>query len=264
MSTVHIGKGSLDELVFANRNKLYGAYALRKSYPSHMVRSLAIAMSGFLLLFSPLLFSAKKVNINTQPLVVEVAHSLLENSIEIEIPVIEKASIGSASSSNISSSFRITRDPEPTSLPIEPVVSSGTGTTGIGNISTSLGTGLGSEIGSGMTVVIPEPDPNIVPEFVEKMPEFKGGDKKFSDYLSQNIIYPALARDMGKEGKVVVTFVVDAIGKIQNVAIVKSLGWGCDEEALRVINQMPLWIAGVQNGKNVSVRVTLPIAFKLE
>jgi protein TonB len=69
---------------------------------------------------------------------------------------------------------------------------------------------------------------------------------------------------MGKEGKVVVTFVVDAIGKIQNVAIVKSLGWGCDEEALRVISQMPLWIAGVQNGKNVSVRVTLPIAFKLE
>jgi protein TonB len=180
MSTVHIGKGSLDELVFANRNKLYGAYALRKSYPSHMVRSLAIAMSGFLLLFSPLLFSAKKVNINTQPLVVEVAHSLLENSIEIEIPVIEKASIGSASSSNISSSFRITRDPEPTSLPIEPVVSSGTGTAGIGNNSTSLGTGLGSEIGSGMTVVIPEPDPNIVPEFVEKMPEFKGGDILFT------------------------------------------------------------------------------------
>lgn len=264
MSIVHIGKGSLDELVFANRNKLYGAYALRKSYPSHLLRSMAIAMGGILLLFSPLLFSAKKVNINTQPLVDQVAHSLLENSIEIEIPVIEKASIGSASSSNNSASFRITRDSEPTSLPMEPVVSSGVGTAGIGNISTSLGTGSGNEIGAGMTVAITEPSPNVVPEFVEKMPEFNGGAKKLSDYLSQNIMYPTLARDMGKEGKVVVTFIVDATGKVRNAEIVKSLGMGCDEEALRVVNQMPEWIAGVQNGKKVSVRITLPIAFKLE
>ncbi len=264
MSTVHIGKGSLDELVFANRNKLYGAYALRKSYPSHLVRSMAIAMGGFLLLFSPLLFPTKKVSINTQPLVDQVAYSLLQNSIEIEIPVIEKTSSGGASSSNNSTTFRITRDPEPTTLPIEPVVSSGTGTSGLGNLSTSLGTGLGSEIGTGMTVVIPEPGPNVIPEFVEKMPEFNGGAKKLSDYLSQNIMYPTLARDMGKEGKVVVTFIVDATGKVRNAEIVKSLGLGCDEEALRVISQMPVWIAGVQNGKTVSVRVTLPIAFKLE
>jgi protein TonB len=84
------------------------------------------------------------------------------------------------------------------------------------------------------------------------------------DYLGKNINYPPLARESGIEGKVILTFVVGTDGKITQIEQVgKKLGWGCDEEATRVVKSMPGWKPGKQNGKEVTVKYTLPISFRL-
>ena len=96
------------------------------------------------------------------------------------------------------------------------------------------------------------------------MPEFAGGTEEMYKYLGKNIMYPPNARENSVEGKVVLTFVVGADGKISQIEQVgKKLGWGCDEEAIRVVKSMPAWTPGKQNGKAVTVKFTLPIRFQL-
>jgi len=98
---------------------------------------------------------------------------------------------------------------------------------------------------------------------VEDMPEFPGGDAKMFEYISKNLEYPPLAKENSIQGRVVVQFVVDENGKITNAKILKGIGWGCDEEALKVINSMPRWKPGKQRNKAVPVRYNLPIRFVL-
>ncbi len=99
---------------------------------------------------------------------------------------------------------------------------------------------------------------------VEEMPAFPGGDTALANYLYRNIEYPAEAVENGTEGKVYVSFMVAKDGKIKNVRILRGIGHGCDEEALRVIRAMPDWKPGKQRGKPVRVQVNLPIVFEME
>ena len=86
---------------------------------------------------------------------------------------------------------------------------------------------------------------------VEEMPEFPGGMAKLAEYLAKNIKYPQLARESGIQGRVFINFVVENDGSVTNVKVMRSLGGGCDEEAVRVVKAMPNWIPGVQDGKPV-------------
>ena len=99
--------------------------------------------------------------------------------------------------------------------------------------------------------------------FVEQQPEFPGGAGAMNEFLQSNIQYPEIARRAGIEGKVFVQFVVDPKGDISQVAVVRGIGGGCDEEAKRVVNAMPRWRPGRQNGQPVSVRYTVQVTFKL-
>lgn len=99
---------------------------------------------------------------------------------------------------------------------------------------------------------------------VEQNPEPQGGMAALGDYLSKNLRYPAAAERANVQGKVFVTFIVAADGGISDVQILKGIGFGCDEEALRVIKQMSNWKPGRQSGKPVSVKFNLPIAFTLD
>jgi len=110
----------------------------------------------------------------------------------------------------------------------------------------------------------PNPDKNGVYTQSDVMPKFKGGNDAFFKYLSENLKYPVAAKDAKIQGAVYARFVVNAEGKIGDVEILRPIGGGCDEEAKRVVESMPDWIPGSQNGKNVSVRYTLPIKFKLD
>lgn len=98
---------------------------------------------------------------------------------------------------------------------------------------------------------------------VEKMPEFPGGDYGLISFLAKKIKYPAMAREDGIEGMVIVEFLIDKSGKILDPKVVRGIGGACDEEALRVVKLMPDWIPGYQNGEAVTVRYTLPIRFRL-
>ena len=98
---------------------------------------------------------------------------------------------------------------------------------------------------------------------VEAMPTFPGGDAARIKYLNANIKYPTIARESGIQGRVFVTFVVETNGQVTDVKILRGIGGGCDEEAVRVIKNMPKWVPGKQRGKSVRVQFNMPILFKL-
>jgi TonB family protein len=101
---------------------------------------------------------------------------------------------------------------------------------------------------------------------VEKMPSFKGGEAAMMKFIRKNINYPELERNAGISGTCYITFVVEKDGKITNARILRGVpnGPGCDKEALRVVNKMPKWKPGMQNGKPVRVQFNLPIKYTLK
>lgn len=103
-----------------------------------------------------------------------------------------------------------------------------------------------------------EPEIFIV---VQQMPAFRGN---LNQYLAQEMRYPDIAKENGIEGTVVIRFIVNEKGEISNPIIVKDIGGGCGEEALRVVRTMPAWLPGANRGIPVKVQMNLPVKFKLE
>ena len=99
---------------------------------------------------------------------------------------------------------------------------------------------------------------------VESMPTDPGGDAARMKFLQKNIKYPQMARESGIQGTVYVTFVVEPDGSVSDVRVLRGIGGGCDEEAVRVIKAMPKWIPGKQRGKPVRVQFNMPIKFTLQ
>ena len=99
---------------------------------------------------------------------------------------------------------------------------------------------------------------------VESMPAFPGGMGALMTYLAKNIKYPALAKESGIQGKVFINFVVEPDGSISHVKVLRGIGGGCDEEAVRVVKSMPKWKPGLQRGKPVRVSFNLPVKFTLQ
>jgi TonB family protein len=98
---------------------------------------------------------------------------------------------------------------------------------------------------------------------VEQMPQYPGGDKELMKFIRVNLKYPSVAARIGIEGKVTLRFVINRGGNITNVTVVRSLDPSCDKDAIRIVEMMPKWIPGRQNGRNASVYYTLPIVYKL-
>ncbi len=98
---------------------------------------------------------------------------------------------------------------------------------------------------------------------VEEQPSFPGGDAARMKYFAENIHYPVEAREAGIQGTVYVGFVVEPDGSVSNVKVLRGIGGGCDEEALRVVSQMPKWNPGKQRNQPVRVQFTLPVRFTL-
>ncbi len=99
---------------------------------------------------------------------------------------------------------------------------------------------------------------------VEQTAAPRDGMAAFYKYVSENIHYPGQARRMGIEGRVFVQFVVGKDGSLSQMEVIKGIGVGCDEEALRIITNSPPWQPGKQRGKPVRQRMVLPIFFRLE
>ncbi len=106
--------------------------------------------------------------------------------------------------------------------------------------------------------------PQDIFTIVEEQPSFPGGDEARIRFLSENIKYPESAKEISIQGRVYVTFVVETDGSISNITILRGIGGGCDEEAVRVVSMMPRWEPGRQRGKAVRVQFNLPIKFTLQ
>lgn len=100
-------------------------------------------------------------------------------------------------------------------------------------------------------------------EIVEEMPQFPGGLSALMKWLDKNIRYPAGVRRKHIEGEVLVTFIIDTEGNVREPQITKSIDRTLDDEILRTIRKMPLWIPGKVNGKLSNVRITIPVVFQL-
>ena len=124
---------------------------------------------------------------------------------------------------------------------------------------------------SEIAVAAPPPPPAPKPEVatkvfdvVEEMPSFPGGSAALMSYLSSNTKYPVVAQENGVQGRVIVSFVVERDGSISDVKVARSVDPSLDREAQRVVKSMPKWKPGKQNGSAVRVKYTVPVVFRLQ
>ncbi len=106
-------------------------------------------------------------------------------------------------------------------------------------------------------------DPDEIKDFVDKQASFVGGMEAWYKYLQKNLTYPNQARRMGIEGTVIVRFIVNTDGSIQDVEVLRGIAGGCDEIAKKVIEESPNWNPGINKDRPVRSRMTMPIRFKL-
>lgn len=122
-----------------------------------------------------------------------------------------------------------------------------------------------------IAVAAPPPPPAPKPEVatkvfdvVEEMPSFPGGQGALMSYLASTIKYPVVAQENGVQGRVIVSFVVERDGSISDVRVARSVDPSLDREAQRVVKSMPRWKPGKQNGSAVRVKYTVPVVFRLQ
>ena len=130
---------------------------------------------------------------------------------------------------------------------------------------------LAEAVRSDIAVAAPPPPPAPKPEVsnkvfdvVEEMPHFPGGAAALQAFLSSNTKYPVVAQENGVQGRVTVSFVVERDGSITDVRVVRSVDPSLDREASRVVRSMPRWSPGKQNGSAVRVKYTVPVVFRLQ
>lgn len=264
---------TFNEVIFKGRNQAYGAYVLRKTYSRNVILAAILATSAFSgALFGPVVsdmifgeqvkYEKPVYDIGTPidippPPVIEpqktTAAPVAQKSEKVKTTAFKKQTI-------VADDTPIAETPIPDQSDLSKV-----------NIGAASIDGAFPDV-PGTT--LPEPSPTstdsgaaetITAPFinVEIMPEYRGGTNEMFRFLGKNLIYPAAAQRAGVEGMVIVTFVVSATGQIEDATVLKGLGYGTEEEALRVIKKMPDWTPGRQNGKNVPVRYTMPIRFHL-
>jgi protein TonB len=122
--------------------------------------------------------------------------------------------------------------------------------------------GSGTPEATGTLGNAPPEEPKPV-TFAEVMPEYPGGEAALLAYVQKQIVYPSKARENGIQGVVYISFIVDKEGKVTAAQSHSKVGYGCEEEALRVIRSLPRWKPGKQNGNAVKVQLYMPVRFSL-
>ena len=276
MDTNKILQADVLDILFDNRNKAYGAYELRKNYHKRLKKSMMIVTTLLLITVSaPIVASMfdKPIVIdlpNDEPRIIKNVEVIIPKEPEPKVPEAKplKPTDPVNTIANTTPIIEVANEVNDADLPptkeaLKDAVS------GIENKE-----GEGTEVldlpnndGEGTAVIPQEPAPNDNEIFddvdVSQMPEFPGGEEELMRYLAQNIQYPKQALDGNTEGRVLIGFVVNKEGEIDDVKVLRSIGDGCDEEAVRVIHKMPKWKPGKNNGKLVNVFYNLPVTFQL-
>ncbi|MBK6545075.1 MAG: energy transducer TonB [Saprospiraceae bacterium] len=270
MKTSFYSSMDLTDLVFENRNKAYGAYLLRKTNSQNMLKAMIVAMSLFVIgIYSPNIIDKLKdpiavVNISDD----SKWHDILVDPKIEKARIIKKAILTKLPKSNNANLFHVVKDDSLLTKEdpiLKPEMNSTIGIpTGSDNVENPDGTISGNNTGSGPDFIESNGASAEAIRFAEVMPMFGSNEKDLYIYLSKNIRYPQIARDNHIEGKVILEFIIDKYGMPHSINILKGIGGGCDEEIIRVIQNMPRWKHGKHNGVPVSVKLVLPVQFKLK
>lgn len=247
-----------DDVIFENRNKLYGAYLLRRTYANHLLSGVGITVfvvGLILFIHAGSKESAVIENTPAKPLDGAVIRVLPPPPIEPR-PVVPTINPPSARTRG---PVLVTQQEVTQEDPYEPVV----------EFASDDGVGTGEVVpleGNG-TVEMPAPEPVNEPrivDFAEMMPQYEGGMEAMMKFIQKKIRYPRVPRELGIEGTVFVSFVVAGDGSVTDVRIIRSVHPDYDKEAMRVISMLPRWRGGSHNGRPVSVRMVMPIKFNLQ
>ena len=258
----------LNAVIFENRNKNYGAYAIRESYNDSIKKSL-IGLSSIICLVFGSAYAYNKMNAESidekiiafdDPMIKPIERMIeIDNSPlpEPKQPIEAAAPLGTATSTNIADD----------AIESNTMVLNDNPNTGLGDPN-SLGTSITSTISSTNTVAVIAVSNSVaeipVVMIAEEMPVFNTDPNGILRYVSNNISYPDMAKSIGVEGTVYVSFVVSELGKVEGVKVMRGIGYGCDEEVVKVVTKMPIWLkAGKNGGRAVKVRYNIPVRFKL-
>ncbi|MBO9703209.1 MAG: TonB family protein [Sporocytophaga sp.] len=254
-------QATLNDIVFENRNKEYGAFIIRREYGRYVTSAVVIsAIVFFVGLVSPLIYNKYKPA-EAEEVVEEVELDLMEvkdEKPEEEIPVEPpppaeeppKAAMTEFLEPEVTKDEQVVKDPPKTEDIVNPGPETQEGDPNLNTVIDGNGTG---------NAVVEAPVSNEPLLYVPEMPEFKGNMEEF---FRKNVVYPTKAQNNGIEGKVFVQFIINTDGTVTDVKAIRGIGYGCDEEAERVTKKM-VWTPGKQNGVAVRIKKVLPIHFKL-
>ncbi|MDB5023431.1 MAG: energy transducer TonB [Mucilaginibacter sp.] len=248
------------ELVFANRNKDYGAYDLRKHYAGNLLRAMGIAFfSVGIAIASFLIFHIS----GPAPVIHDSTIKVIPVVLDPRVQAPKAATSAKPPSASTIKNTTMVVAPDPVSenpVTLDQIKGKATGPE----------TTPGKDDGE---IVIPEApkgkgsskvdDSPIDAGVLELMPEPYGGATAWARFLQKNIHYPSQASQAGKQGKVFLSFIVETDGHLSNIVVETGVGYGLDEEALRVLKLAPAWKPGIQNGQKVRVKYTIPINFQI-
>lgn len=265
------------DIIFANRNRAYGAYPLRREYPNRLAQALGLLL---LLIALALLLPRILAAFQEPPAPVPPEESrVYEPGLppDIAVPPPPPPPVETPPPPPQHSAVRFVppdprpdeQVPEPSSQLTPEQILNTPGVVGaVQTATTDYPEGVPADPPSDWPNAPVEaqikPDDDIrLPTDVQRLPTFPGGDQALFEFLNRNIRYPARAREIGIQGVAVLSFVVGKDGDISEVSVLKDPGAGCGKEALRVVGAMPRWIPGEANGHPVRVRFTLPVHFRL-
>jgi periplasmic protein TonB len=262
------------DIIFEGRNKSYGAYALRNSYDQNMRKALVISS---LLIFSAFLAPVIFAKIaGTKPTEVEtsVVVNLMENP-DVEVKkIVEQPKQKMEAAKPAPPKATMTYTPPKivdNDTPETAITAPASITTDIAATATlGGGTAILPSTAAPSAPAAPNPveptpiDNDITCSILEQQAEFQDGLQALYKWLGSNIKYPTICRENGIMGKVIVRFIVEKDGSINQPQVVRAVHPSLDEEALRVVKMMPRWKPGKQQGRAVRSYFTLPIKFELQ
>lgn len=271
MSYLLNNEQKLNEIIFAHRNKAYGAYVLRSDYGFTIAKSLALVMSGV----ASLAF---------------IAYAFTENQVIVSCPIdqvkidsvyvipfgkkIEEKVIPKTKTTPPPSTPPETKKPDQNGAPL--VMDS----TAVDNSTAVINNTVSSLVSTSTTITGDNPDPkpdNVIgdkpdvdihgianPFGLDKEAEFEGGLAALYKFIRDNLRYPEQAYDAGVDGSVFVKFVVDENGKVSRLTLLNTRGYGLDEEALRVVGMIPKFKSpAMMKGHAVKSYFQVPIRFRI-
>ena len=270
------------DMVFAGKNKEYGAYQLRKGTSGRNIKSLLILVIAAALVGGFLAWKVieQKQAEEQQAYMEAMELARLQKQAEKEKKKPEKVQ----PKVEMKKEIPVARETQKFTAPVikkDELVKEENQVKQMDQLDAKVAVGTKDEEGvkdrtveavrSDIAVAAPPPPPAPKPEVsnkvfdvVEEMPSFPGGQGALMQYLASNIKYPVVAQENGVQGRVIVSFVVERDGSISDVRVARSVDPSLDREAQRVVKSMPRWKPGKQNGSAVRVKYTVPVVFRLQ